>query len=76
MSDATHKLDPVLSIKEAAKALSLHRITLYRLLQAGEGPPTVQLTRTRYGIRTSDLNAWVTARLVAPGAAAPAGSDP
>jgi predicted DNA-binding transcriptional regulator AlpA len=55
--------DRVLTVRQFAELNSLGLRTLKRLMAAGDGPPIVQLTRTRIGIRESDAAKWQAARL-------------
>jgi predicted DNA-binding transcriptional regulator AlpA len=65
------ELDRVLSLKEVAAALGVHRTTLHTWRREGNGPPVVQLSKRKVGVRTSDLNAFIEARVIQPGAAEP-----
>jgi excisionase family DNA binding protein len=57
----TVQLDPVLSRKEAAKALSVHRNTIIRLEQAGK-LRRIQVTEGRVGYRLSEINRYLSER--------------
>jgi predicted DNA-binding transcriptional regulator AlpA len=61
----------VLSLDQAAYRAGIVRRTLERLLEVGEGPAKVQLSKRRVGILESDLEKWLNARRrPAPGEAA------
>lgn len=69
MSPSPHagNFDPtpatVVSLPEAAEALSISVATLRRTIARGDGPPVVRLSQRRVGIRSGDLRAWLDARL-------------
>ena len=65
------ELDRVLSLKETAALLGVHRATLHQWRSEGRGPPIVQLSKRKVGVRTSDLKAYIEARVIQPGAAEP-----
>jgi excisionase family DNA binding protein len=52
----------VLNYDEAARRASFTRRTLERLIDSGEGPATVRLSKRRVGIAEDDLNEWLLAR--------------
>ena len=69
------ELDRVLSLKEVAAALGVHRGTLHRWRAEGRGPPVVQLSKRKIGVRATDLRAYLDRRVIQPGAAAPPSDD-
>jgi excisionase family DNA binding protein len=70
------ELDRVLTYDEAAAALGVCKMTLRRWISAGSGPPTIRLSAKKVGVRASDLRAFLDARTVMPGAAAPPCDQP
>lgn len=50
-----------LSIGEAARAANISRALLYKLLSAGEGPPTLTVGQRRL-IRVEALREWLRSR--------------
>ena len=56
-------LDPILSKLAAAKAVGFSLATLERVIARGDGPPVIQLSPRRQGIRESDLNKWLNDRV-------------
>jgi predicted DNA-binding transcriptional regulator AlpA len=52
----------VLSLDQAAYRAGIVRRTLERLLEVGEGPAKVQLSKRRVGILESDLEKWLKSR--------------
>jgi predicted DNA-binding transcriptional regulator AlpA len=68
--------DRVLSLGEVMKALNLSRATLYRMRAAGKGPPIVQVTERKIGVRASDLQAFLDGLVTQPGASTPRGPRP
>jgi predicted DNA-binding transcriptional regulator AlpA len=52
-----------ITVEQFAKLVGFSVMTARRLLQAGEGPPVVQLSARRVGIRVRDLAAWQEARV-------------
>jgi predicted DNA-binding transcriptional regulator AlpA len=54
----------VLSYAEAAKVASISKATLRRLIAAKRGPPVIELSARRRGIRTCDMLAWLESRAV------------
>ena len=57
-------LDRILSKPEAAKAIGVSDATFERVVRRGEGPPVIQLSPRRQGIRESDLNKWLNDRVL------------
>ena len=49
----------VVNIATAAEMLGLSYPTLRRQINIGFGPPIIQLSNRRVGIRVSDLEKWV-----------------
>jgi predicted DNA-binding transcriptional regulator AlpA len=56
-------IDHVRTLRETAALLSIHEKTLRRLIKRGEGPPVVRLSPNRVGIRDSDREAYIAARV-------------
>jgi hypothetical protein len=54
--------DRVMSFQEWAKAASLSERTAKDVIERGDGPPVVQLSTGRIGIRVCDHRTWLTAR--------------
>jgi predicted DNA-binding transcriptional regulator AlpA len=52
-------LDPVLTIIEVAKLLSLGEHTFRTMLREGRGPTVTKLSHRRIGIRGSHLQQWL-----------------
>ena len=65
------ELDPVLTLREAAAAIGIHRVTLTTWLREGRGPPVVRFNARKVGVRQSDLQAFIDSHVIQPGAAAP-----
>jgi excisionase family DNA binding protein len=55
-------LDPVLTVQEVAKLLSLGEHTFRTMLREGRGPIVTKLSHRKIGIRGSHLNQWLDAR--------------
>jgi predicted DNA-binding transcriptional regulator AlpA len=55
--------DRVLTLRQFAEINSLGLRTAKRLIAAGDGPPILQLTSKRVGIRQSDAARWQAARV-------------
>lgn len=51
--------ESILSLHQAAQALSVSLATLRRAIARGDGPPVVRLSLRRVGIRTSALRTWL-----------------
>jgi predicted DNA-binding transcriptional regulator AlpA len=56
-------LDRVFPVRQAAEIIGLSVPTLRRVIAAGNGPPLIQLSPRRQGIRESHLNEWLSGRL-------------
>jgi predicted DNA-binding transcriptional regulator AlpA len=56
------ELDRVMSHKEWTKAAGISEKNGRELIERGDGPPTVQLSPNRIGVRVCDYRAWLTAR--------------
>jgi predicted DNA-binding transcriptional regulator AlpA len=56
-------LDRVISVRQAAEVIGLSVPTLRRVIAAGKGPPLIQLSPRRQGIRESHLTKWPNGRL-------------
>jgi predicted DNA-binding transcriptional regulator AlpA len=56
-------LDRVIPVRQAAEIIGLSVPTLRRVIAAGNGPPLIQLSPRRQGIRESHLNKWLSGRL-------------
>jgi hypothetical protein len=59
--------DQVLDLRECADRMLVSLRTLKRVIEAGEGPPVVLVTRWRKGVLESDFIAWLRSRRVGPG---------
>jgi predicted DNA-binding transcriptional regulator AlpA len=55
-------IDRVISVRQAAEIIGLSTATLRRVIESGEGPPLIQLSPRRQGIRESHLTKWLNAR--------------
>jgi predicted DNA-binding transcriptional regulator AlpA len=55
--------DRVLTLKQWAELNALSLRTARRLVAGSDGPPVVQLTNRRIGVRESDTAKWQAARL-------------
>jgi predicted DNA-binding transcriptional regulator AlpA len=53
----------VLSLKDFAAMMGLSLITVKRLIAAGEGPPLIQLSKRRVGVRLGDARRWQESRM-------------
>jgi predicted DNA-binding transcriptional regulator AlpA len=53
----------VLSLKEFAAMMGLSLITVRRLIDAGEGPPLIRLSKRRVGVRLGDARRWQESRM-------------
>jgi predicted DNA-binding transcriptional regulator AlpA len=58
-------IDPVRTVKEVAKLISVGEPTLRTMLREGRGPVVTKLSHKRIGIRDSHLRAWLDSRAVA-----------
>jgi excisionase family DNA binding protein len=56
--------DPVHTVKEVAKFLSIGEPTLRTMIREGRGPITIKLGLRRVGIRESALRQWLDSRAV------------
>jgi predicted DNA-binding transcriptional regulator AlpA len=52
----------ILSLDQAAFRAGIVRRTLERLLEIGQGPAKVQISKRRVGILESDLEKWINSR--------------
>jgi hypothetical protein len=59
--------DHVLDLQEVADRMLVSLKTLRRVIEAGEGPPLVMITRWRKCVLESDFTAWLRSRRVGPG---------
>src|SRR5262249_2849542 len=55
--------DRVLTFRQWCEVNNFSRMTGHRILKAGEGPPVLQLSPRRIGIRESDNAAWQASRV-------------
>jgi predicted DNA-binding transcriptional regulator AlpA len=53
----------VLTVDQWAELIGISRPTAVRLLKAGDGPPTIQLSPRRIGIRVGDNRRWQESRI-------------
>jgi predicted DNA-binding transcriptional regulator AlpA len=58
---AAHR-DRVLNFRQWCQVNGFSEATGHRLIKAGEGPPVLQLSARRIGIRESDNAAWQASR--------------
>lgn len=49
----------ILKMRDVARLTSLHRATIYRLIEREEFPRQIRLGRRRVGWRAADVNAWI-----------------
>lgn len=56
-------LDRVLPVRQAAEIIGLSVPTFRRVIAAGKGPPLIQLSPRRQGIRESHLTKWINERV-------------
>jgi excisionase family DNA binding protein len=56
-------LDRVISIRQAAEKVGVSVPTFRRVIEAGEGPPVIQLSTRRLGVRESDVSKWLNDRV-------------
>lgn len=52
----------ILRLPEVSQATGLSRSTIYRLVQAGNFPPSLQLTTRTIGWHSTDIETWIAAR--------------
>ena len=52
----------ILRLPEVSQATGLSRSTIYRLVQAGNFPPSLQLTTRTIGWYSTDIETWIAAR--------------
>lgn len=57
--------DRVLRLQELIDKLGLGRSTIYRMMDEGEFPRPIHLTRKAVGWRSSEIDAWLASRPVA-----------
>lgn len=63
MSDShTHHPDSLLRLAEVRRIVPLSSTSIYRLIQAGDFPPPVQIGPRASAWRWSDLTAWIDSR--------------
>jgi predicted DNA-binding transcriptional regulator AlpA len=53
----------VLTVDEWAELNGISRPTALRVLKAGDGPPTIQLSKRRIGVRVGDNRRWQESRV-------------
>lgn len=61
------QVDParrVVRLTDVCRELGLSPATFRRLCRNGEGPPVLQLSERRYGVRRGDLEAWIESRKI------------
>jgi predicted DNA-binding transcriptional regulator AlpA len=56
-------LDKVISVRQAAETIGISVATLRRVIESGEGPPLIQLSPRRQGIREAQLAKWLRGRV-------------
>jgi predicted DNA-binding transcriptional regulator AlpA len=65
MADQTElNPDKVLSLRELDQLLGTSPATRKRIFAAGEGPPIIQLSARRRGVRVRDYQTWLNQRTV------------
>lgn len=52
----------VVRFADVCRELGLSAATLRRMCKNGNGPPLIQLSERRLGVRRGDLDAWVESR--------------
>ena len=52
----------VLRLPEVSNATGLSRSTIFRLMQAGDFPPSIKLTSRTVGWYSTDIETWIAAR--------------
>jgi len=52
----------ILRLSEVSQATGLSRSTIYRLVQAGNFPPSLKLTTRTIGWYSTDIETWIAAR--------------
>ena len=52
----------ILRLPEVSQATGLSRSTIYRLVQAGNFPPSLKLTTRTIGWYSTDIETWIAAR--------------
>ncbi|MBW8191438.1 AlpA family transcriptional regulator [Neiella marina] len=57
------KLKRLLTLREVMELTTLSRATIYRKMELGTFPKPVQISKRRVAWRTSDVNAWIDAKL-------------
>ncbi|MDI3465641.1 MAG: hypothetical protein OJF50_004462 [Nitrospira sp.] len=62
MSDQIFLPPEIIRIKHVQRRLSLSRSAIYSLMDAGEFPPPIQLSRRAIGWRQADIDAWLKSR--------------
>lgn len=60
------KGDRLLKIREVVEQTTLHRATIYRLMNSGDFPKPVRITSRRVAWRRSEVEAWKEAREAIP----------
>ena len=55
----------VLRLPEVSNATGLSRSTIFRLMQAGDFPPSIKLTSRTVGWHSTDIESWIVARAAA-----------
>jgi prophage regulatory protein len=55
----------VLRLPEVSNATGLSRSTIFRLMQAGDFPPSIKLTSRTVGWYSTDIETWIVARAAA-----------
>ena len=52
----------VLRLPEVSNATGLSRSTIFRLMHAGDFPPSIKLTSRTVGWYSTDIETWIAAR--------------
>jgi prophage regulatory protein len=62
-----NKHDRILRMQDVVKLTALSRSTLYRMIDRGEFPPLLQISRRSVGFRESEIEQFLDNRLTARG---------
>lgn len=49
----------ILKMRDVTRLTSLHRATIYRLIERKEFPEQIRLSRRRVGWRAGDISDWI-----------------
>jgi prophage regulatory protein len=62
-----NKQDRILRMQDAVKRTALSRSTIYRMIDRGEFPPLLQISRRSVGFRESEIEQFLDNRLTVRG---------